>query len=88
MDKLLVFLWVPIVHLSLFCMRDFMLSLSEKSQANVVEAGCLDDLLNIDSPCFGQVVGWICPAGFLLGWVGLSCAGALFWAWACPLSVA
>ena len=60
-----------------------MLSLFDKNQAKVVEAfnsasGCTDDLLNIDSPCFGQEVGWICPAGLRLGWVGLSCAGATF----------
>ena len=35
-----------------------MLSLSDKNRAKVVEAfnsasGCLDDLLNNDSPCFG-----------------------------------
>ena len=49
-----------------------MLSLSDKNQAKVVEAfnsasGCMDDLLNIDSQCFGQEVGWICPAGLRFG---------------------
>ena len=52
----------------LFCYeRDFLMSLSDNNQADVVKAfnpttrylGYLDDLLNIDNPCFGQMVSQI-----------------------------
>ena len=51
--------------LFLFCYeRDFMLSLSDNNQTDIIEAynstsRYLDDLLNIDNPYFGQVVGQI-----------------------------
>ena len=62
-DKLLVFRWVLIVLLLkltsfLFCYeRDFMTSLSDVKQAEIIEAfksisSYLDDLLNIDNPYF------------------------------------
>ena len=51
----------------LFCYeRDFLLSLSDNNQTDVIEAfssTCiyLDDLLNIDNPYFEQMVGQIYP---------------------------
>ena len=46
--------------------RDFMLSLSNNIQTDIIEAfnstsRCLDDLLNIDNPYFEQMVGQIYP---------------------------
>ena len=38
----------------------------------------MDDLLNIDGPCFGGVVGRVCPPGLRLGGAGASDAGAPF----------
>ena len=51
----------------LFCYeRDFMLSLSDNNQTAIIEAfnstsRYLDDLLNIDNPYFGQIIGQIYP---------------------------
>ena len=51
----------------LFCIwREFMLSLSDNIQADVIEAFYsssiyLDDLLNIDNPYFKQMIGQIYP---------------------------
>ena len=51
-----------VAALFLFCyVRDFMLSLTDNNQADVVEASnstsrYLDDLLNIDNPYFAQMV--------------------------------
>ena len=60
--------WLKIVaDLFLFCYeRDFMLSLSDCNQADVVEAfnstsRYLDDLLNIDNPYFKQMISQIYP---------------------------
>ena len=56
-----------VVVLFLFCYeRDFMLSLSDKNQSDIIEAlnstsRYLDDLLNIDNPYFEQMVGQIYP---------------------------
>ena len=53
--------------LVLFCYeRDFILSLSDNNQADIIEAfnstsRYLDDLLNIDNPYFEQMVGQIYP---------------------------
>ena len=53
--------------LFLFCYeRDFMLSLSDNNQTDIIEAfnstsRYLDDLLNIDNPYFEQIVGQIYP---------------------------
>ena len=59
----------PLVSdLFLFCYgRDFMLSLSDNNQTDIIEAfnstfRYLDDLLNIDNPYFEQMVGQIYPA--------------------------
>ena len=56
-----------VADLFLFCYeRDFMLSLSDTNQADIIEAfnstsRYLDDLLNIDNPYFEQMVGQIYP---------------------------
>ena len=56
-----------VADLFLFCYeRDFMLSLSDTYQADIIEAfnstsRYLDDLLNIDNPYFEQMVGQIYP---------------------------
>ena len=54
-----------VADLFLFCYeRDFMLSLSDNNQTDIIEAfnsasRYLDDLLNIDNPYFEQMVGQI-----------------------------
>ena len=56
-----------VADLFLFCFdRDFMLSLSNNKQADIIEAfnstsRYLDDLLNIDNPYFEQMVGHLYP---------------------------
>ena len=56
-----------VADLFLFCyVRDFMLSLSDNNQADIIEAfnstsRYLDELLNIDNPYFEQMVGQIYP---------------------------
>ena len=56
-----------VADLFLFCYeRDFMLSLSENNQTDIIEAfnstsRYLDDLLNIDNPYFEQMIGQIYP---------------------------
>ena len=61
-----------VADLFLFCYeRDFMLSLSDNNQADVVEAynsisRYLDDLLNIGNPYFEQMVSQIYPTEFQL----------------------
>ena len=56
-----------VTDLFLFCYeRDFMLSLSDNNQADIIEAFSstsryLDDLLNIYNPYFEQMVGQIYP---------------------------
>ena len=55
-----------------FCYeRNFMLSLSDNNQTDIIEAfnstsRYLDDLLNIDNPYFEQMVGQIYPTEFQL----------------------
>ena len=53
------------------CERDFMLSLSDNNQTDIIEAfnstsRYLDDLLSIDNPYFEQMVGQIYPTEFQL----------------------
>ena len=61
-----------VADLFLFCYeRDFMLSLSDNNQTDVIEAfnstsRYLDDLLNIDHPYFEQMVGQIYPTDLQL----------------------
>ena len=48
-----------------------MLSLSDSGWPDIVKAfdstsGGLDGLLGIDVPCFGRMVGRVCPAGLQL----------------------
>ena len=56
-----------VADLFLFCYeRDFMLSLSDNNQTDIIEAfnstsRYLDDLLNNDNPYFEQMVGQIYP---------------------------
>ena len=56
-----------VADLFLFCYeRDFMLSLPDNNQADIIKAfnstsRYLDDLLNIDNPYFEQMVGQIYP---------------------------
>ena len=56
-----------VADLILFCYeRDFMLSLSDNNQTDIIEvfnstSRYLDDLLNIDNPYFEQMVGQIYP---------------------------
>ena len=60
-----------VADLFLFCYeRDFMLSLSDSNQTDIIEAfnstsRYLDDLLNIDDPYFEQMVGQIYPTELL-----------------------
>ena len=61
-----------VADLFLFCYeRDFMLSLSDNNQTDIIEAFIstswyLDDLLNIDYPYFQQMVGQMYPSGLQL----------------------
>ena len=56
-----------VADLIMFCYeRDFMLSLSDNNQTDIIEAfnstsSYLDDLLNIDNPYCEQMVGQIYP---------------------------
>ena len=78
----------------LFCYEsDFMLSLSDKNQANFVEAfnstlRYLDDLLNIDNSYFEQMVSHIYPAKQHMNKTNLSDMEAPFWTWIYPLPMA
>ena len=70
--------------LFLFCYeRDFMLSLSDNNQTDIIEAfnptsRYLDDLLNIDNPYFGQIVGQIYPTELQLNKANSSYTEATF----------
>ena len=67
-----------VADLFLFCYEeDFMLSISDKNQADIIEqfnmtSRYLDDLLNTDNPYFEQMVGQIYPAEFQLNKANLS----------------
>ena len=70
--------------LFLFCYeRDFMLSLSDNNQTDIIEAfnstsRYLDDLLNIDNPYFEQIVGQIYPTELQLNKANSSNTEATF----------
>ena len=70
--------------LFLFCYeRDFMLSLSEDTQSDVIEAFSstsryLDDLLNIDNNFFGSMVNRIYPSELRLNKTNVSDTGSSF----------
>ena len=74
-----------VADLFLFCYeRDFMLSLSDNNQADIIEAfnstsRYLDDLLNIDNPYFEQMVGQIYPTELQLNKANSSDTEAPFW---------
>ena len=73
-----------VAGLFLFCCeRDFVASLSDVRQAGIIEAfgsasGCLGGLLGVGGPCFGGVVGRVCPPGLRLGRAGAADAEAPF----------
>ena len=73
-----------VADLFLFCYeRDFMLSLSDNNQADIIEAfnsasRYLDDLLKIDNPYFEQMVGQIYPTEFQLNMANSSNTEAPF----------
>ena len=74
-----------VADLFLFCYeRDFMLSLSDNNQTDIIEAfnltsRYLDDLLNIDNPYFEQMVGQIYPTELQLDKANSSDTEAPFW---------
>ena len=73
-----------VADLFLFCYeRDFMTSLSDVKQAEIIEAfkstsRYLDDLLGVDNPCFEGMVNRINPPGLQLNKAGASGAEAPF----------
>ena len=73
-----------VADLFLFCYeRDFMLSLSDNNQADIIEAfnstsRFLDDLLNIDNPYFKQMVSQIYPTELQLNKANFSNTEAPF----------
>ena len=73
-----------VADLFLYCYeRDFMLSLSEDNQSDVIEAfnstsRYLDDLLNIDNNFFGSMVNRIYPSELLLNKANVSNTEASF----------
>ena len=74
-----------VADLFLFCYeREFMLSLSDNNQAEIIEAfnstsRYLDDLLNIDNSYFEQMVGQIYPTELQLNKTNSSDTEAPFW---------
>ena len=74
-----------VADVSLFCYeRDFMLSLSDNNQTDIIEAfystsSYLDDLLNIDNPYFEQMVGQTYPSNLQLSKANSSDTEAFFW---------
>ena len=73
-----------VAELFLFCYeRDFMLSLSDNNQTDIINAinstsRYLDDLLNIDNPYFEQIVGQIYPTELQLNKANSSDTETLF----------
>ena len=74
-----------VADLFLFCYEtDFILSLSDKIQTNIIEAfnstsRYLDDLLNIDNPYFKLIVGEISPTELQLNRRSLLILKLRFW---------
>ena len=81
-----------VADLFLFCYeRDFMLSLSDNNQADIIEAfgsasGCFGGLFGIDNPCFELIVGQMYPTELKLNRASSSDAVVPFLNWS--LSVA
>ena len=69
-----------VADLFLFCYeRDFMLSLSEDNQSDVIEASrYLDDLVNIDNNFFDSMVNRIYPSELQLNKANVSDTEAAF----------
>ena len=73
-----------VADLFLFCYEtDFMLSLSDNNQTDIIEAfnstsRHLDDLLNIDNPYFEQMIGQIYPTELQLNKANSSDTETLF----------
>ena len=73
-----------VADLFLFCyVRDFMLSMSDINQTDIIEAfnstsRYLDDLLNVDNPYFEQMVGQIYYTELQLNKANSSDTEALF----------
>ena len=73
-----------VADLFLFCYEiDFMLSLSDNNQIDIIEAfnfasGYIDDLLKIDNPYFEQKIGQIYPTELQLNKANSSDTEALF----------
>ena len=74
-----------VADLFLFCYeRDFILSLSDNDQTDIIEAfnstsGYLDDLLNIDNPYFERMVGQIYPSELQFNKANLLILKLCFW---------
>ena len=83
-----------VADLFLFCYeRDFMLSLSDNKQADVVESfnsisRFLEDVLYIDKPYFKQIVSQIYPTELQLKKANSSGTEAPLWTWTCQLLMA
>ena len=81
-----------VADLLLFCYeRDFMLSLSDNNQADIIEAfnstsRYLDDLLNLDNPYFEQMVSQIYPSELQLNKANSSDTEAPFLDWNLPIT--
>ena len=79
-----------VADLFLFCYeRDFMLCQSDNNRADIIEAfnstsRYLDDLLNIDTPYFEQMVGQIYPTQLQLKRRILLIVKPCFWTWTGP----
>ena len=73
-----------VADLFLFCYeRDFMMSLSDDKQADIIDAfnttsRYLDDILNINNVYFDTVVSQVCPSELQLGGAGIFYARATF----------
>ena len=73
-----------VADLLLFCYEgDFMMSLSDDKQADVIDAfnttsRYLDDILNINNVYFDNLVGRVCPSELQLGGAGASDTEAAF----------
>ena len=82
-----------VADLFLFCYeRDFMLSLSDNNQTDIIEAfnsasRYLDDLLNINNPYFEQMVGQIYPPELQLNKANFSDTEAPFWTCHFPFGI-
>ena len=79
-----------LLQIFLFCYeRDFMLSLSDSNQTDIIEtfnstSRYLDDLLNIDNPHFEHTVGQIVSTEIQLNKAIYADTEALFFTSTCP----